>query len=350
MINGRYEATGVATSGGMGDIGAYTDKHLDRVVIIKKLQAGVATRRILDEQKALGRLRSKHVVQLFDIIVSEDGSGTIDALVLERIDGSDLEPGTFACDDNLLRTLWQIACGLRDIHDAGIIHRDIKPNNIRVTSDGVVKILDFGLARTEGLEARTQNIIGTPGYMAPELWSDETISFDKSIDVYAFGVLVLALIGAPVPVQIRAQPPQAILQATVLPLVTGLPDTVKDLIARSLSFLPASRPTMDDIATAIGNDLLKDKHRALVVYNKQPLYCDRTNRLINMSVPNIGSLSIQYDGYKYRCMTCSGAVSINNTAIAVGMQIPNCCVITFGGQGSARKFVTFDVSNPEVMP
>lgn len=350
MINGRYAPIGSVTSGGMGDIEIFTDTHLDRTVVIKKLQAGVATRRIVDEQKALCKLRSKHVVQLFDIIVSDAVSGTIDALVLERISGTDLAPSTYVCNEHFLLTLWQIACGIRDIHGAGIIHRDIKPNNIRVTTDGVIKILDFGLARTEGLESRTRNIIGTPGYMAPELWADETISFDKSIDVYAFGVLVIALLGADVPFQILAQPPQVVSPTMILPLLLGMPDTVANLVSRCLSFQPSLRPTMDEIAHAIAENLLRDKHRALVVYNKLPKYCDKNNRVINMAVPATGTLSIHYDGFKHLCTACSGAVTINNNPVTVGMVIPKCCVITFGSQGSSRQFVTFDVSNPEVMP
>ncbi|UQQ18148.1 protein kinase [Salmonella sp. WGH-01] len=74
-----------------------------------------------------------------------------------------------------LKKLWQIACGLSDIHSAKVIHRDIKPNNIRVDENKIVKILDFGLARTSGTEAFTHSVIGTLGYMAPELWKRKTL-------------------------------------------------------------------------------------------------------------------------------------------------------------------------------
>lgn len=80
-----------------------------------------------------------------------------------------------------LKKLWQIACGLSDIHSAKIIHRDIKPNNIRVDENKIVKILDFGLARSSGTEAFTHSVIGTLGYMAPELWKRKTLVSIKKL-------------------------------------------------------------------------------------------------------------------------------------------------------------------------
>ena len=73
-------------------------------------------------------------------------------------------------------------------------------------NEGVIKIIDFGLARSHD-EAKTHSIIGTPIFMAPELWSDKTVSFDQSIDVYAFGVTCLALLSATVLTELTHRPP-----------------------------------------------------------------------------------------------------------------------------------------------
>lgn len=289
-------------------------------------------------------------MQLFDIIVSDQDSSDVQGLVLEHIDGEDLQLNSFSCDDRFLSVLWQIACGLRDIHAAGIIHRDIKPNNIRMTRDGVVKILDFGLARPDGASARTLSVIGTPGYMAPELWQAGTISFNNAIDVYAFGVAVLALLGVDPPPAILARPPVPVDPTRLTPLISGLPPDISMMVARCISFQPVDRPPMVEVVQTIAKHLLRDKHRALVVYNRRPLQIDKNNRTVTMNVPTIGSITIDYNGHSFVASASTGIVYLNNTPVVAGMTVPNCCVITFGRPGTPRQFVTFDVSNPEVMP
>jgi serine/threonine protein kinase len=79
------------------------------------------------------------------------------------------------------KILWQIAAGLSDIHRAGVIHRDIKLQNIRRDKFGIIKIIDFGLAREVGVDDKTKSITGTIGYMAPELFGTSTISFSPAV-------------------------------------------------------------------------------------------------------------------------------------------------------------------------
>src|SRR5262245_61001748 len=124
-IAGRYEPTGTTSVGGMGEIIECIDSHLQRRVIIKRLQIGVEERRLIDEQKALAKLRSKHVVQLYDIIELTDRKTPDKAIVIEYIEGKNLDIGSFNSGREYLKILWQISCGLKDIHEAGIIHRDI---------------------------------------------------------------------------------------------------------------------------------------------------------------------------------------------------------------------------------
>lgn len=202
----RYSLKSTELGGGMGDILICKDNHLDRDVIVKLLKDGEEERRLLDEQKALLKLRSKHVVQLYDLIDITVSEKTKKGLVLEYINGVDLNYNPSESHPEKLKKLWQIACGLSDIHSAKVIHRDIKPNNIRVDENKIVKILDFGLARTSGTEAFTHSVIGTLGYMAPELWKRKNISFDQKIDVYAYGVLVLDLFGIEKPDELYEHP------------------------------------------------------------------------------------------------------------------------------------------------
>jgi eukaryotic-like serine/threonine-protein kinase len=348
-IAGRYTPTGGTAAGGMGEIIECLDNHLQRPVIIKRLQQGIEERRLLDEQKALAKLRSKHVVQLYDVVELSDRHRPETAIVLEFIEGANLQIGSFKPDRKYIHTLWQIACGLNDIHDAGVIHRDIKPNNIRLDKEGVIKIIDFGLARSSDA-ATTRSVIGTPLFMAPELWSHKTISFDKSIDVYAFGATALALLSTPPPAALVQQPPQPISLPALSACLPGLSASTTALVHRCLAFNPASRPSMAEVKSALQLQLLENQHRALVVLGETTHNLDRKNRKVNVDAGAIGSIGIEYNGRQFVVISANGAVFINNTPATVNYIVPGCCVITFGSAGQARRFVTFDVSTPEVMP
>jgi eukaryotic-like serine/threonine-protein kinase len=345
-IAGRYEPTGTTSTGGMGEIIECMDLHLQRRVIIKRLQVGVEERRLLDEQKALAKLRSKHVVQLYDIIELADRGKPEKAIVLEYIDGDNVEIGTFKAGRPYLNILWQIACGLKDIHEAGVIHRDINPNNIRVDKEGVVKIIDFGLARSRD-DAKTRSVVGTPVFMAPELWTGRMVSFDQSIDVYAFGATALALLSKNPPRELALRPPQPVSLAVLSPSLPGLQADLSALIHRCLDADSMKRPMMIDVQSHLARYLLENEHRALVVMDGKAHHLDRKNRKIALNAGAVGSLAIEYDGFDFKVSSTSGAVYLNNTAARAGNIVPGCCVITFGIGGN-RRFVTFDVSSPEV--
>ncbi|QRG09983.1 serine/threonine protein kinase (plasmid) [Xanthobacter dioxanivorans] len=328
---------------------AFFSSLLNRPVIIKRLQQGIEQRRLLDEQKALAKLRSKHFVQLYDVVQLSDRRQPETAIVLEYIDGANLEIGSYKPNRKYIHTLWQIACGLRDIHEAGVIHRDIKPNNIRLDKEGVIKIIDFGLARSSDA-AKTRSIIGTPVFMAPELWGGKTISFDASIDAYAFGATALALLSTDAPTELAQQPPQPISLPALSVGLPGLSAPTISLVHRCLAHSPANRPSMAEVQFVLQQQLLENQHRALVVFGGTTHHLDRKNRKINVNAGPVGSIGIEYNGTEFVVISATGAVFLNNTPARVGHVVPGCCVITFGNAGQARRFVTFDVSMPEVMP
>ena len=177
LIADRYEPTGNAAWGGMSDVNECIDQNLTRKVMLKRVFKLSDMPRLMDEQKALIKLRSKHVVQLLDVVKFDWQKQTITCLVLEHIEGEDLDKISFKPDLNFQKVLWQIASGLAEIHASKVIHRDIKPQNIRRDKLGIVKIFDFGLAREIGKDDKTKSIAGTLGYMAPELFGTSTISF-----------------------------------------------------------------------------------------------------------------------------------------------------------------------------
>ncbi len=160
----RYQYQEQCFEGGQGKIYLCQDTHLDRLVAIKYLKGEPSPLR--KEAVALSKVRSKHVVEVYDFIT--DGLET--AIVEEYISGSDLTKchEQQLTSDKYLKILYQIACGIADIHAAGYIHRDIKPGNIKLSEENIIKILDFGLS-SHSDNANTINLRGTMPYIAPEL-------------------------------------------------------------------------------------------------------------------------------------------------------------------------------------
>jgi eukaryotic-like serine/threonine-protein kinase len=161
LIANRYEPTGNASWGGMGEVHECRDHHPSRMVMLKRIKRISDFRRLMDEKKALLLLRSKHVIELFDVVEYDYLGIKEHGLILEQIVGSDLVENSLDCDQDFWRMLWQIADGIFDIHSAGVIHRDIKPCNIRIDGSNVAKILDFGLSRQIGKDGKTRSIAGT---------------------------------------------------------------------------------------------------------------------------------------------------------------------------------------------
>jgi Tol biopolymer transport system component len=190
-------------AGGMGEVYLARDERLGRDVALKILPAGrldheAARSRFRKEAQALLRLSHPHVATLLDFGAA-DG---VDYLVMERVAGPtldvELRKGVLP-EREVLRLGAQLARGLAAAHDAGVVHRDLKPSNLALTADGLLKILDFGLARlqlgTSGPEEATASasgtFVGTPAYMAPEQVRGEPA--DARTDVYGAGAVLYEL-------------------------------------------------------------------------------------------------------------------------------------------------------------
>jgi serine/threonine-protein kinase len=338
----------------MSDALVYKDSHLDRLVLVKSIKAGVDDRRILDELVALQAIRSKHVVQIYDVI--RDENGAIAAIVEEYLPGQDLtEVAPPSGPHEFLKLIYPIAEGIADIHAHGRVHRDIKRQNMKYDSENCLKIFDFGLARIEGANANTIGSVGTPGYMAPELFDTTkggSISFTRAVDVYAFGATVLALAYGTLPKELRELPPRlpsASADFGALPL--GLPADVAQILGRCLEVQPTNRPEMSDIAQTIGRHLLRDRHRALLVSASRSYGLDKDNRIVQLSVIGQGALEIHYDGLQFVLSDVAGAVAVNNLPAINGNVLPGSCVIVLGTAdlGPRRTMITVDVSHPEVV-
>ncbi|MEZ4650458.1 MAG: protein kinase [Candidatus Eisenbacteria bacterium] len=257
---GSYEVLSPAGAGGMGEVYRARDSRLERAVAIKALPADLkdnAGRRGRFEQEArlLAALNHPNIAGIHGIEDAEDGSGPY--LILEFVDGETLAQrllqGPLPVTDTIhLGT--QIAAAIEAAHEKGIIHRDIKPGNVMITSSGTVKVLDFGLAKDElppsdsGAELTKTHahaypataegmILGTAAYMSPE--QARGLPTDKRADIWAFGcVLMECLSGRQVfsgatPSDVIAQILEREPDWTRMP--SGTPSRLQDLIRRCLT-------------------------------------------------------------------------------------------------------------------
>lgn len=352
MLNlpARYVPNGVTDSGGFGSVVYCQDKHLDRPVAIKFIKETSEIHRLIDELNALMRLRSKHVVQVYDRI---NGENDTIGIVEEYIDGEDLlnspTPQTLY---DYLKTLWQIASGIADIHEVDVIHRDIKPNNMKFDSEGIVKIFDFGLSRDDGAKAVTQGFKGTIGFAAPELIASGLVAFTKAVDTYAFGATAIFLAGKDLPSELELIPPQSLPNNFISTLPFTLTPDLVSLITACLDANPNKRPRMSEVRDLLSRHLLHDKHQALAVHNNKPNVLNASNRIISLKYSTVGEIKIEYDGFRFYVSDVSGEVFINNQAVSPHEEIPKSCVVALGGaqrRANERIFINFDVSNPEVV-
>ena len=203
---GPYEILAPLGAGGMGEVYKCRDPRLNRIVAIKVLPAerlGDQERkqRFIQEAQAASALNHPSIIGIYDI-ASDYGR---DYIVMEYVAGKTIDaliPRTGMRLGELLKIAIQVADGVSVAHDAGIVHRDLKPSNIIVSESGMVKILDFGLAKltergsgsedslTRSLQAKTAEgtVLGTAAYMSPE--QAEGKPLDVRSDIFSFGAVL----------------------------------------------------------------------------------------------------------------------------------------------------------------
>ncbi|MGE5834111.1 MAG: serine/threonine-protein kinase, partial [Acidobacteriota bacterium] len=267
----HYTIDAKVGEGGMGTVYRARDTVLGRVVAIKVLSADAANDaelgpRILREAKAASKLNHPNIVTLYEL----GRSGETGFLVMEYVDGASLgaqiAPGGLPID-RVIDYAWQIADALAAAHEAGLVHRDMKPGNVMITPSRRVKVLDFGLARQLPVAAAAETraattefmtregMSGTVGYMAPE--QIEGRPADARSDVFALGVVIFEMLTGrrPFAGDTAWRTMQATVDADPPPVSELRPDTSPALVrivARALAKRPEDRyPT----ARALADDL-----------------------------------------------------------------------------------------------
>ena len=195
----RYEVERTIGHGGMASVFAAYDRELDRPVALKLLADNLAgdeesQERFKREARIAARLSHPNIVAIFDV-GEEEGRPFI---VMEYVEGESLaevlkENGPLA-PDRAVELVRQACAALGHAHEAGVVHRDVKPKNLLLREDGVLKVADFGIARAAEVAGLTQvgQVIGTPPYIAPEQMHGRDVS--PATDVYGLGVLLHHLI------------------------------------------------------------------------------------------------------------------------------------------------------------
>jgi eukaryotic-like serine/threonine-protein kinase len=252
MLDRRYHVRSRIAHGGMATVYLATDTRLDREVALKVMHADLArdsdfVARFIGEAKAVAKLSHPNIVGVYD----QGSDGQYLYLAMEYVPGRTLrellrERGWLPWQE-ALAVMDPVLAGLSAAHQAGIVHRDVKPENVLLMADGRVKVVDFGLARATAAVGNTRagQIIGSVNYLAPEQVTGAPT--DARTDVYSAGIMLFELLTGRQP--FNGETPIAIAYAHVnsdVPVVStvvgGIPPSVDQLVRAATSRDPSLRP------------------------------------------------------------------------------------------------------------
>ena len=246
-LNERYRLDEELGRGGTGVVYRAHDLVLDRDVAVKVLhqanQGSEGQSRLLREAQAAARLHHPNIVALYDVSESPDQA----FIVMEYVEGQSLHDYSGRGLSEILPLVRQVCAALQHAHEHGIIHRDLKPENIVITPEGVVKLMDFGLAHSEAAPRITAEgaLVGTFAYLAPELIQGQPASAQS--DLYALGVIFYECVTGHAPytggttMELLSQH----LYASVVPPsshVPGIAPELETLLLKLLEKQPEARP------------------------------------------------------------------------------------------------------------
>jgi serine/threonine protein kinase len=248
----RYRRVRLLGQGGMATVELAHDTELDRPVALKRLAENLAAndefkQRFLREARLAARLSHPNIVAVYD--VGEDEGRPF--IVMEYVEGeplSDLLQRRRRFEPTEAVALGQQACaGLEHAHEAGLVHRDIKPQNLLIMTDGTLKIADFGIARSVDGTQLTEvgTVLGTAAYLAPEQAAGESVS--AAADVYALGAVLYELLTGRPPYEADNLAELFVKQTegSIVPLrelAPAAPAELEDAVMHALARAPEYRP------------------------------------------------------------------------------------------------------------
>jgi len=264
---GRYTITAQLGHGGMGDVYAAHDTELDRMAALKFLSSDGDAQRLVQEAKAASALNHPNIVTIYDVVRHERET----AIAMELVEGSSLR--AFCADPQpiaqVLDWMLQIVEALAATHARGIVHGDLKPDNIMVTSARSIKILDFGLARQTPLEGQASKsttsglLRGTLSYLSPEQTHGKSPA--RASDIFSLGVLMHELLASRHPF-LQDSPidtAHAIAYQKAPSLPSSVPPHIARLVRDMLSKTPGERPTASEVAQRLKDTVVQRRGRRL---------------------------------------------------------------------------------------
>jgi beta-lactam-binding protein with PASTA domain len=255
LLGGRYRLIGQIAVGGMGEVWRANDETLGRQVAVKVLKAEYAedptfVERFRAEARNTAMLSHSGIATVYDYgeVAVDGGGGSSSYLVMELVPGEPLSAllarEAPLAPDQVMNIVGQTALALQAAHEAGVVHRDIKPGNLLVTTDDTVKVTDFGIARAADAVplTRTGTVLGTAFYLSPEQAAGDEVG--PASDTYSLGIVAYECLTGrrpftgtnPVAVALqhqREQPP---------PLPQEIPLQVRELVNRAMAKNPPDRP------------------------------------------------------------------------------------------------------------
>ncbi len=262
LIASRYRLLERIGAGGMGHVWRGRDERLGRTVAVKLLhspvglpeaEADMARRRAMREARITARLQHPNAVPVFDVVDHEGRP----CLVMQFLPSRSLqdvlaETGTLPVQE-VARLGSEVAAGLAAAHDAGIVHRDVKPGNILVGDDGTARITDFGISHALGDASLTSTglVTGTPAYLAPEVARGTPSS--PASDVFSLGSTLFAALEGTPPFG-QADNAMALLHRVASGTVSEpRASALSPVLLRMLDADPAARPSMSEVARALAD-------------------------------------------------------------------------------------------------
>ncbi len=261
---GRYRVENQLGAGGMGEVYRAWDSVLQRWIALKVVPQGdKRAERLVGEARAAAALRHANIVSVYDV-GETDGYAFVS---MDLVEGRPLRDwigdSTVKVDDKIA-WLTQIASALRAAHKAGFVHRDMKPDNVMITTTGEARVLDFGLAKSFSVDVNAATahpdaaqkayltvdgaVSGTPAYMAPEQLAGGPAS--PLWDEYAWGVLACELLTGKHPRIAGLVTVSGWVKVESMP---NVPNAIAEIVARAMAPAPEQRfASMDEIATALG--------------------------------------------------------------------------------------------------
>ncbi len=253
-MSGRYQLEEPLGHGGMASVYRARDTELGREVALKALAENLTgdeelRKRFLREARLAARLSHPNVASVYDVGEEEDGRPYI---VMELVEGATLAERGRVSPEEARGLALQAARALAHAHEAGLVHRDVKPANLLLRRDGTLKIADFGIARAAETTRLTQagTVLGTAAYLAPEQALGEDVT--SAADVYSLGAVLYELLTGRPPFEFDsladlAEKQQAMAIAPVRELAPETPSDLEDLVMRCLARNPSYRPSAAEL-------------------------------------------------------------------------------------------------------